>query len=91
VRLVHAATVRSHVRPHVAPLPQPVCRPLIAARERRDSSRASRAGPSSSDDPHEQPPALAGPSPRFSRPWRSVDDAVAERRRALDALTGGRA
>ena len=51
------------------------------------AASASRGSPD--DDPHEQHPALAGPSPRFSRPWRNVDELVADARRALEALTGG--
>jgi hypothetical protein len=71
----------------VAPVTQ---RPAGAAREHRASPSASKRGGDSGDsDPSEPEPALAGPSPRFSRPWRDVDEVVAERRRALDALTGG--
>jgi hypothetical protein len=64
-------------------------RTSAAPREHRaaSSSRSSGQDPGSDDpDPEPPPRPLAGPSPRFSRPWRDVDEAVAERRRALAAL-----
>ncbi len=67
-----------------------------AARRPRPAAKrtSTRAGPSSDDDPGEpEPPprrpdapdALSGPSPRFSRPWRGADDALAQ---ALHDLRG---
>lgn len=55
---------------------------VTVARRSRTSTRTtmpSRGDPQ--DDPESEPPA--GPSPRFSRPWRHVDDQVAARRAAL--------
>jgi hypothetical protein len=86
----------------LAPSPEKVAQPTVRHRGaprrghvggpgRRPAGRrvTTSARGSPDDDPHEQPPALAGPSPRFSRPWRTVDEAVDARRRALDALTAG--
>jgi hypothetical protein len=58
---------------------------------RRPSNRSSRGSP---DDPDSEPPRhppLAGPSPRFSRPWRPELEALLdERRKALRTLQAPR-
>ena len=66
----------------------PIRRGHVGAPCRRPAGRKVTTGARGGDsgDPDEPPPALAGPS----RPWRDVDEAVAERRRALDALSGGK-
>ena len=81
------AAVRVHARKGAGPAVvrrMPASRP--AARRPGAKRASTRAGPSSDDDPGEpEPPprrpdapeALSGPSPRFSRPWRAADDALA--------------
>lgn len=85
--------VRMAVRVHARKGAPAVVRRMPASRPaaRRPGAKrtSTRAGPSSGDDPPpgESEPPPRRPSPRFSRPWRAADDALAH---ALDLL-GGRA
>ncbi len=62
----HPVTVARHARPRGAGRP----------RARRVSRSTTRSGDSGDSEPGEPPPALAGPSPRFSRPWRPITEAL---------------
>ena len=86
-RLGHAAsaprnrTPRPRERGGARPVPRAGSRRTTAGGQRRTTSS------SSSDDPggEEPAPALAGPSPRFSHPWRAADRQVADYIRAHEA------
>jgi hypothetical protein len=54
---------------------------------RRRATRATASSSRGDPDPGEPPPALAGPSPRFSRPWRpKADRQLAEALKRLEGL-----